>query len=320
MTITGIQPCTVCGAAANSQLIFEKESDGRGDGVIALYRCGSCNTAYLGRYNRAYEDDLYAYYQQDKGKPKEEIYDPLTRNSYMQVLRLIARYGDGKAILDVGCGRGDFVDAALSEGFDVEGIELSQPAVDIAQGYHLPVAKLDFFSSQILDSSRDVVTMFEVIEHLPDPVSFLQRAEAVVRPGGLVYLTTPNFNSLDRRVLGAEWEAIHREHLTFFTPATLVSTISNNTTLQILHIETRNVSPGLIRRATNVGRRLPPDEGQMSANSAGPSPAPDLRAAIGKSPWLSLLKRGANSLLNATSLGSTIVTLLRRSGGPNAKY
>src|SRR4030065_628571 len=181
-----VQPCTVCGAVANSELLFDKTSDGRGDDSIALCRCGSCHTVYLGRYNESYDDGLYAYYQKYQGRKKEEVYSPLTCKSYMQVLRLLATHGGGKSILDVGCGKGDFVDAALSEGYDVGGIELSQPAVDIAQGFGLPVAKLDFFSSAIQDSSRDVVTMFEVIEHLPDPVKFLHRAEMVVRQGGLI--------------------------------------------------------------------------------------------------------------------------------------
>lgn len=316
MINTGVQPCTVCGAVADSELLFDKTTDGRGDDGIALYRCGSCNTVYLGRYNELYDDGLYAYYQKYQGKKKNETYNPLTCKSYLQVLRLLALRGGGKSILDVGCGKGDFVDAALSEGYNVEGIELSQPAVDIAQGFGLPVAKLDFFSSKIQDSSRDAVTMFEVIEHLPDPVKFLRRAEMVVRPGGLIYLTTPNFNSLDRRVLGSKWKAIHREHLTYFTPATLLKAIRNNTTLEVLHIETRNVSAGeLISHFRNLAGWFPSrNKRHISAEENGSSIPLDLRAKIEKSPWLLLLKRGANSLLNATSLGSTIVMLLRRPG------
>jgi hypothetical protein len=151
-------------------------------------------------------------------------------------------------------------------------------------------------------------------------VSFLQRAEQVVRPGWLIYLTTPNFNSLDRRVLGARWEAIHREHLTYFTPATLLSAISSNTTLEPLHVETRNVSAELIRNFASFGRRFPSlNDRNVVAKTTRRSRPSDLRAKIEKSPWLLVLKRGANSLLDATSLGSTIVMLLRRPGDRNTK-
>lgn len=311
----GIQPCTVCGAMSDSDFLFDKTDDGRGNDSISLYRCRSCKTVYLGKYNANYDDGLYAYYQTYLGKSKEETYDALTCKSYMQVLRLFASYGSGKSILDVGCGKGDFVDVAMQEGYSVEGIELSQHAVNIAQGFGLPVTKRDFFSNEIQDASMDIVTMFEVLEHLPDPVKFLCRAEAVVNPGGLIYLTTPNFNSLDRRVLGAGWDAIHREHLTYFTTATLLTAIRNNTSLEVLHVETRNVSSQLINYFRRLLEWSSSNSNQKSQlKKADSSRAFDLRSRIEKSPWLLLLKRGANSLLNASSLGSTIVILLRKRG------
>lgn len=318
MNSTGIQPCTVCGAVANSELLFDKACDGRGDGSIDLYRCRSCGIVYLGKYIESYDDSLYAYYQKYQGKNRSDIYNPLTRKSYVQVLRLFETYGGGKSILDVGCGKGDFVDAALSEGYDIGGIELSQPAIDIAQEFGLPVTKLDFFSGEIKNSSRDVLTMFEVIEHLPEPIKFLRRAEMVVKPSGLIYLTTPNFNSLDRRVLGPDWEVIHREHLTYFTPETLIGTIRNNTSLEVLHIETRNLSGELINHFRNLFGQLFPRNNRLNDP---PTPKPiDLRTKIERSPWLLLLKRGANTLLKTTSLGSTIVILLRRPGCSNARH
>ncbi len=155
--------------------------------------------------------------------------------------------------------------------------------------------------------------MFEVMEHLPHPVQFLRRAEVVVRPGGLIYLTTPNFNSLDRRVLGAEWNVFHREHLTYFTPATIIEAIRRNTKLELLHAETRNLSSELISHFRNtVWLASSRNNGHISAENNRHSIPSDLRTKIENSQVLSLLKRGANSLLNATSLGSTIVLLLRR--------
>ena len=308
-----VQPCPVCGASSESRFVFDKAGDGRGNDNISLYRCGSCKTVYLAKYNEYYDDELYAYYQKYRGREKEELYNPLTRKSYIKVLRLLSSHGGGVSILDVGCGKGDFVDAALDGGYKAEGIELAQPAVDIARGYGLPVTKLDFFSSDIQESSRDVVTMFEVIEHLPDPVAFLRRAEMVVKPGGLIYVTTPNFNSLDRRVLGSQWTAIHREHLSYFTPSTLLGAIQNNTTLELLHLETRNISEELISHIKYRGRRGSSRSNDNHAIDRSASEKPiDLRIKIEKSPLLLLLKRGANSVLNTTSLGSTIVMLLRR--------
>jgi len=307
------QPCPGCGVSAAPEYLFEKAGDGRGLGKISLYRCGSCRTVYLGRYSESYDDDLYAYYRKYQGRTKEELYDPLTLRSYIKVLRLLSTRGGGTSILDVGCGTGAFVDAALAEGYKAEGIELAQPAVDIACVYGLPVKNLDFFSAEIQECSKDVLTMFEVIEHLPDPVAFLRRAEMVVKPGGLIYITTPNFNSIDRRVLGARWDAIHREHLCYFTPSTLMGLIRRNTGLELIHSETRNISEQLIRHIkVRVSRPSSRNGGGRAGDDFAPAKPMDLRANIENSPLLSLLKRSANSVLNASSLGSTIFVLLRR--------
>ena len=311
MIETNVQPCTVCGAN-QSDYLFEKQSDDRGAGPISIYRCRQCKAIYLGKYDTEYDDGLYEYYRNYQGKPKEAIYDPLTVKSYLKVLDLFAQHIPGRTILDVGCGKGDFVDAAILAGWDINGIELAQPAVEIAQGYGLPVERLDFFSDLIEPSSKDIVTLFEVIEHLADPVRFLRRAEEVVKPGGLVYLTTPNYDSLDRRLLGITWPVIHREHLTYFTPETLLSMLRANTGLNVLHSETRNLS---VQTMQHIKRLFIPQQKHRTASSPPVTQfksAVDVRGSIDSSRFLQLIKRGINRGLDATSTGNTVVLLLQR--------
>ncbi|MGE0873763.1 MAG: class I SAM-dependent methyltransferase [Burkholderiales bacterium] len=279
---------------------------------LDLYCCNDCRTVYLGAYSDEYVDELYDYYRTLRSKSKGELFDPATRLSYERVLALFARHGGGNRVLDVGCGIGGFVDAALSNGYSAEGIDLSHPAVEVAMGVGLPVSRSDFFSADIQMASRDVVTLFEVIEHVPQPVAFLRRAEEVVKPGGLVYITTPNFGSLDRRILGAEWKAIHPEHLTYFTPSTLLAAVHAGTSLEVVRVETRNVSAQLLEHAGSLlgwrrGRRE-----EVATGNAITATEPQLRARMAASPGLSLLKRTINAVLDATSLGETIVLLLRR--------
>ena len=191
-------------------------------------------------------------------------------------------------------------------------IELAQPAVAIAQGYGLPVERLDFFSDLIEPSSKDIVTLFEVIEHLADPVKFLKRAEEVVKPGGLVYLTTPNYDSLDRRILGVTWPVIHREHLSYFTPETLHSMLRENTGFHVLHSETRNVS---VQTMQHFKRLFMPQHKHLAASSVPVTQVKggvDVRESIDNSRFLQLIKRGINKVLDATSTGNTIVMLLQR--------
>ena len=311
MTETSLRPCTVCGSK-QSTFLFERQSDGRGLGAISIYRCHACKAIYLGQYDTEYVDDLYEYYRQYQDKPRDALFSALTAKSYRKVLELFARHTSGKSILDVGCGKGDFVDAGLRAGWDIHGIELAQPAVEIAQGFGLPVTRLDFFSNALSPASHDIVTMFEVLEHLPDPISFLRRAADVVKPGGLVYLTTPNFDCFDRRILGMAWPVIHREHLTYFTPKILLSAIREKTDLTVLHSETRNVSVQSLQRIKNLLPR------RRKQSNTSPQPvvksksAVDVRETIEGSRVLQFVKRGINGILNATSSGNTIVLLLKR--------
>ena len=307
--------CTVCGETKNSELVLRKGQDERGNGDIALCRCGQCQTIYMKDYSELFDEDLYAYYTKYHDLEKDDVYDPLTHKRYLSLLDLFSTHGYGKSILDVGCGKGDFVDAALNAGWDVEGIELSQPAVDIAQRFCLPVSNMDFFSEQIKNSSRDIVTMFEVIEHVPNPGEFLSRAEEIVKPGGLVYLTTPNFNSLDRRLLGAGWDAVHREHLTYFTPRTLINAVRKRTNLYVVYLETRNISTQLIRsiRSLLCSDRHAVTRDCIAGNIDSTGSTRDMiHNNIDNSTTLRSLKRMANMILNVTTLGSTIVILLKR--------
>jgi 2-polyprenyl-3-methyl-5-hydroxy-6-metoxy-1,4-benzoquinol methylase len=301
--------CTICGASTNAKKLYRKDS-GKGEDSIEIFRCGDakCDTVFLGNCANAFDDGLYDYYKKYAGLTKGEVFDPITRTRYLELLERFASYGVGGTILDVGCGKGDFVEAATSAGWVASGIELSQSAIDVAVGFGLPVRKLDFFSHEIKLSSLDVVTMFEVIEHVANPGDFLRRAEEIVRPGGLVYLTTPNFDSLDRRILGINWKALHREHVNYFTAATLRTLIGKSSQLELVSMETRNVSMALLQR---LRPRFGPAP-QAPLREAISAPKRDLRGDIERSRLLMLGKRLANELINITSLGSTIVVLLRK--------
>jgi 2-polyprenyl-3-methyl-5-hydroxy-6-metoxy-1,4-benzoquinol methylase len=302
--------CTICGKK-HSKFIFKKQNQELDSDSISVYRCLDCNGIFLGNYNLEYEAEMYEYYKLYQGKSAEVLFNPLTALSYHKVLDLFTKNTSGKSILDVGCGKGDFVYAGVKEGWNINGIELSQEAVDIAQKFLLPVTKLDFFSTEIRPASYDIVTMFEVLEHLPDPVNFIVRAAEIVKPGGLIYLTTPNYNSFDRRLQGISWPVIHREHLTYFTPQILHEIINKNTNLTILKSETRNISIQSLHRLKNIFRLK---KKTTIKNLVYPiQSTDDVRKTIQSSFVLKILKRIINKFLDITSSGNTVVLLLKRS-------
>ena len=97
-------------------------------------------------------------------------------------------------VLEVGSAMGSFLKVAQEEGFDVTGVELSEKACEIARS---KVGEENVFNgtlenADIEPGSIDVLFMSDVIEHIPQPVPFLEKAVRSIKRGGIIYLTTPD--------------------------------------------------------------------------------------------------------------------------------
>jgi SAM-dependent methyltransferase len=153
------------------------------------------------------------------------------RRMWRRRLRLLARRRAAGALLDVGCGDGQFLAAARDAGWRVDGIEFSpEGASRAAARLGRPVAVGDLSRTRQLQGPFDVVTLWHVVEHLVDPRSMLEAARARLTPGGLLVVAVPNLDNLPmrlayrlarRRALPL-YEADWREpHLSHFDPRTL---------------------------------------------------------------------------------------------------
>jgi 2-polyprenyl-3-methyl-5-hydroxy-6-metoxy-1,4-benzoquinol methylase len=132
-----------------------------------------------------------------------------------------SRYATGKRWLDVGCSTGAFLEGLQKEGYDAEGIDISQIAIDEARrkGLNAHRATIEDFAPE---APYATITVFDVIEHLPDPFLFLSRVYDLLSPGGVVALTTPDTNSLHCRLMGRHWYFyIPEQHLFYFNSRNL---------------------------------------------------------------------------------------------------
>lgn len=129
----------------------------------------------------------------------------------------------GGKLLDVGCSFGNFLMLMRELGWDVLGLEPHQEVAQIAEecvGVRVLPTSLE--TSGLPDESFDAVTASHVIEHVYDPVQFLQNCAKLLKPGGRLVVVTPNIHSLGHRIFRHRWFALeHPRHLYLFSALTL---------------------------------------------------------------------------------------------------
>jgi SAM-dependent methyltransferase len=125
-------------------------------------------------------------------------------------------------LLDLGCGTGVFVEEAGRADWDARGVEVSEYAAACARARGLDVTCAALENLSLPPTTLDCLTLWDVLEHLRDPVGALTRAARAVRPGGVVALSTGDITSLCARLSGPRWHLFNLpEHLFFFSPHAL---------------------------------------------------------------------------------------------------
>ncbi|WP_413328283.1 class I SAM-dependent methyltransferase [Synechococcus sp. MIT S9508] len=282
---------------------------------MSIGRCMKCKTIFLAEADHFFQEDLYSYYKQYIGAKIEDLVSPLTLVSYDRVLKRLCKITNIQNILDVGCGKGEFVWAARNSGYAIKGIELSLEAVSVARSFNLPVQQHSLFSPALDSSSWNAITMFEVIEHVENPVAMIQRATDLLAPGGVLYLTTPNYDSLDRLCLGEKWNVFHPEHIIYFSTRGLARLVrQHEPRLRLIAVESNNISPqlfGFVRslfRLPYLGKRNLKSSGYIDDHVV----APDLRTISEGTSLLRSLKRLINLTLTIMGMGSTTILIAHK--------
>jgi len=172
--------------------------------------------------------------------------------------------GSGQA-LDIGTGAGVYAATLKRLGWNVTGVEFDASAAHVASER----MKLNIYVGSLEDAefgaeSFDFVSMFHVIEHLPDPLSTLKECFRVMNNRAKIIIRTPNFNSLTRRVYGKFWRGVEApRHLFLFSPDTLVKMLERAG----FHVTSITTTKGAARFYVQASQKILERESHHSGKS-----------------------------------------------------
>lgn len=224
--------CPLCGQDRPAALFTATDRLGLSPDVHTLVRCGNCGMAYLDP--RPADDELMRCYPAEywggrvKG-PAEILRGLEERLKENYKLDAVSKAGlTGGRLLDVGCGRGEFIALLKGRGFEVAGLEPGEQAARRGrEEFGLDIMHGTLGAISLQTGSFDALTMWHVLEHLPQPLAALTEAARVLRPGGTLILALPDFGGWQAGRFKGGWFGIDApRHLSHFTRATLTDMLS----------------------------------------------------------------------------------------------
>ena len=243
--------CLICGDVKHS--LFCKKNG------MEYVCCSTCNHVYV-KFPFTDDELLDLYIQPTKYRTSEEklIWDYSEMKEkyfYKPLLNKIASVIEPERLLDIGCSNGAFVYSALRCGWDAHGIELNSESVRFAEKLGLKVYNTELSKDLFPSEYFSAITLWHVIEHLFDPITLLREAVRILKPGGILAISTPNIKSIGWKLLHEDWGAITPEvHLNLFDRAGLEKLVVN-CGLKTREIEAYELKPATIKNTIKKWRR-----------------------------------------------------------------
>ncbi|MDD3875241.1 MAG: class I SAM-dependent methyltransferase [Bacteroidales bacterium] len=229
-----IEKCNICGSK-NFKSFLELKDYFLSEEKFYITECKDCGFKFTNPYPD--ENHISSYYKSEKyvshSNTKKgiffKLYHLVKKNAINSKKRLIESYVQKGRILDYGCGTGDFLSAFISEHWDCYGIEPDDNTRLYASEKHkLPINKpndLTIFE----DCFFDVISMWHVLEHIPDLNTKLRQLRTLLKPNGIIVIAVPNSDSYDARYYGNYWAAFDvPRHLHHFNHTSLTALLEKN--------------------------------------------------------------------------------------------
>jgi SAM-dependent methyltransferase len=231
------EPCPICGQrGAQEWLRGPDRLHGRQE-KYKLLRCLGCSLVWLSNPPKPAEMHLHytdAYHRLISAAGE----NPLAHWGFRK--DVVAQYKQSGTLLDLGCSSGSFLEFMRSESWKLYGIEMNSEGARTAEAR----SEAQVFVGDILDApftreSFDVITCFDVLEHLYEPRRVMAQVGEWLKPGGIFYVLVPNVDSAEGRVFGSYWHGLELpRHLYHYSPESL-KFLAESAGLREVSLETR---------------------------------------------------------------------------------
>jgi len=214
--------CAICGPGGRAENFLQARP---GESLFSYMRCSACGLVFMNprpvaaEMLRFYDGDYYGEGDRKFSSGVEVLRRFFARERARRARRHFPSPGK---VLDVGCGQGTFLRLMQGKGWKGHGTELSPRSASRAIQAGLSVSVGEIRENQFPPDYFDLITFWQVLEHLRDPAAVLQRIRPLLRRGGIVAISTPNVESWQARTFRGDWFHLDApRHLFLFSPRTL---------------------------------------------------------------------------------------------------
>ena len=269
-----------------------------------LFSCKSCATLYTAPVAGISQSQDYDSYYTAENLTVPAFID----RRLDEIVSTFEPYRKNNRLLDVGFGAGSFLTAAARNNWQAFGVEVSQRAVEHVRERGFEVFCGELGKAGYPDDCFDVIIVSEVLEHVPDPQVLLEEIARVLRPGGLLWATTPHGRGISARLLGLGWSTVcPPDHLQLFSLRSIRALLTKR---GFRHIElvTHGTNPyeivhELYRR---VRRGAQPERAADGADFNRVESSYQLNESLSGNKPGRVIKAIVNGLLNAGRIGDSI--------------
>lgn len=264
-------------------------------GDFPLRECSVCGTIHTLPPDLEGEREFYDHYYDHATFETH----PVVALSLERLVRSAEPFRRTGRWFDVGFGEGALLEEAGRKGWECYGSEISPAALRHGERRQWRVTDNADADKRFVPQTFDIVTMIELLEHVPEPDQMLEAAARYLRPGGLLYVTTPNARSLNRRLIGLGWSIFcPPEHITIWSARGLRHALARSG-FKVQRVRTDGFNPCEI-----LARWRTRDEESQPVNRNNTALA--LNSFFSGSPLRRTVKAGINHSLGIFKAGDTL--------------